>query len=89
MKIEFTKRFQKEFRQFKNLPNFAKLVDKSINNVMVANSVSEIKNIKRLTGFTDYYRIRIGDYRIGIKLDKLTIIFSTINHRKDIYKKFP
>jgi len=56
---------------------------------MVANSVSEIKNIKRLTGFTDYYRIRIGDYRIGIKLDKLTIIFSTINHRKDIYKKFP
>jgi len=30
MKIEFTKRFQKEFRQFKNLPNFAKLVDKSI-----------------------------------------------------------
>ena len=89
MKIEFTKRFQKEFHQLINIPNFANQVNKTIENVAAVNSISEIKNVKKLTGFTNYYRIRIGNYRIGIKLDNETVIFSTIVHRKDIYKKFP
>ena len=35
------------------------------------------------------YRIRLGDYRIGIEIQKDTIIFTRFLHRKDIYKFFP
>jgi mRNA-degrading endonuclease RelE of RelBE toxin-antitoxin system len=42
-----------------------------------------------LVGFTTAYRIRIGDYRIGIFFKEDTVIFARILHRKDIYKLFP
>jgi mRNA-degrading endonuclease RelE of RelBE toxin-antitoxin system len=49
----------------------------------------KIKNLKKLTGYDTYYRIRIGDYRLGIKVDGETVYFVVIEHRKDIYKGFP
>lgn len=45
--------------------------------------------IKRIRTFKNYYRIRIGNYRIGFRKDKDQIIFSRVLHRKDIYKLFP
>jgi len=44
---------------------------------------------KKLAGYEEYYRVRIGPYRIGIKKAEDTIIFCRVLHRKDIYKKFP
>ncbi len=37
----------------------------------------------------NYYKIRVGDYRIGIKFEHETLTFERILHRKDIYKVFP
>jgi mRNA interferase RelE/StbE len=43
---------------------------------------------KKIQGYDDYYRIRIGQYRvvyhIGKKIRIITII--KIGHRKDVYK---
>ncbi|HRO41300.1 MAG TPA: hypothetical protein PL009_00595 [Flavipsychrobacter sp.] len=57
--------------------------------VIAANKISDVKNLKKLTGFNDYYRIRIGDYRIGIFLDGETVWLAAFAHRKDIYTYFP
>ncbi|MDB5226116.1 MAG: hypothetical protein JWN78_309, partial [Bacteroidota bacterium] len=32
--------------------------------------------------------IRIGDYRIGIKVENEVVYFAAFEHRKDIYKSF-
>ena len=37
----------------------------------------------------NFYRIRIGDWRIGVELVKPSIIVITILHRGVIYKQFP
>jgi len=52
-------------------------------------TIIKYKNIKELKGYSTYYRIRISDYRIGIRLENWIIIMERILHRKDIYKKFP
>ncbi len=54
-----------------------------------AASLSQIKNLKKLKGETRYFRIRIGDYRIGLYFENEIIEFTTIANRKDIYKHFP
>ena len=51
--------------------------------------LSQIKNLKKLLGYDNYYRIRLGDYRIGIKIENDIVYFVTFEHRKDIYKSFP
>jgi mRNA interferase RelE/StbE len=45
--------------------------------------------VKKLMGGRGYYRMRIGDYRIGFKVENSTIIFMHVLHRKDIYRHFP
>jgi mRNA interferase RelE/StbE len=52
-------------------------------------SINELTSIKHLSNSGPYYRIKIGDFRIGIKYENNTISFIRCLHRKDIYRKFP
>ncbi len=52
-------------------------------------SFEEITNIKKLQGYDNAYRIRVGDYRVGIIFDGETAIFERVLHRKEIYRYFP
>ena len=52
-------------------------------------STSEIPNFEKLKGYRTYYKIRFGDYRVGLKLENSTLYFERILHRKDIYKFYP
>ena len=54
-----------------------------------AESLGEIKNLKKLQGYDTFYRIRIGDYRIGMEAIGNGLVFARCLHRKDIYKYFP
>ncbi len=45
--------------------------------------------VKKLIGFEQTYRIRVGDYRIMYEIheDRLIIEIIRVKHRKDIYKR--
>jgi mRNA interferase RelE/StbE len=89
MNVEFDKSFLKSLGKTKDR-NILKKIESAIINCESANSLNEIKNLKKLSGFKNYYRIKIGDYRIGFELiDKTIVRFIIFTHRKDIYKKFP
>ncbi|WP_218651862.1 type II toxin-antitoxin system RelE/ParE family toxin [Nostoc sp. C052] len=49
----------------------------------------EITNLKKLQGYENAYRIRVGDYRIGLIFDGEIVLFQRVLHRKDIYRYFP
>jgi len=51
--------------------------------------ISDIPNIKQIKGSRNYFRIRIGSYRIGLALDNGILYFVRCLPRKDIYKLFP
>lgn len=46
------------------------------------------QNIKKLAGDDDFYRIRVGDYRIVYQVQKkiLLVLVVKIGHRKDVYR---
>lgn len=88
MKYLFERKFEKDFDKIKN-PDLAKAILKVINNVAKASSFSEIPNIKKLKGHRTAYRIRIGDYRLGVFIENDTVVFAAFDHRKDIYSSFP
>ncbi|MCD6334740.1 MAG: type II toxin-antitoxin system RelE/ParE family toxin [Candidatus Latescibacteria bacterium] len=47
--------------------------------------------IERMEGYKGSYKIRVGHYRIGLKIDMSAKIleFRRILHRKDMYRYFP
>jgi len=66
-----------------------KRVKEIIESFEKANTLSEINNLKKLKGSGNYYRLRVGDYRVGIAFTDDTAIFVRFLNRKDIYKYFP
>ena len=61
MKVEYSKAFIKASKKLsgKTLDNLRR----TIIEVKAAKELSEISNCKKLTNFTNTFRIRIGDYR--------------------------
>jgi len=43
-------------------------------------------DVKKLKGFKDRYRLRVGKYRVLFKLDKDVVIIYDFGDRKDIYR---
>ncbi|CAN5899902.1 type II toxin-antitoxin system RelE/ParE family toxin [soil metagenome] len=88
MEVSFSKSFYRSVAKI----NDQKLLGKIEGVILKAkrvNQVSEIDNIKKLVGFKNAYRVRIGDYRIGIIYENYIITFAVFGNRKDIYKYFP
>ena len=67
MIIEFDKSFSKSLDRLKDLVT-KKRIERIIQDFDRADTIINIKNVKKLVGFKSYYRIRIGDYRLGIEL---------------------
>lgn len=88
MIVNFDKSFSKSLDKINSKIILSK-IEKAIVQSENASKLSEISNVKKLTGFKIYYRIKIGDYRLGFKFLDNEITFIIACHRKDIYKIFP
>ena len=89
MIVKFDKSFSKALDKIKD-KSVLKRIESVIQKVEEAEALENISNSRKLIGFTVYYRIKIGDYRLGFELiNPNEIRLITILHRKDIYKKFP
>lgn len=88
MKVDFKKSFLKELKKLSN-KKLRDAIYECILEVEAATNVSQIKGLKKLSGYDAYYRIRVGDYRIGVKIENSLVYFVVFDHRKDIYKGFP
>lgn len=88
MNLTIDKSFEKDTDRIKNKTLLRKIAD-CIEEIQKADHIQDIKNIKKLKGGSTYYRIRIGDYRIGTIVKSNTITFIRFLHRKEVYKYFP
>jgi mRNA interferase RelE/StbE len=74
MNFEIEKAFAKDFRKLKS-NELAQSISKVIKQVSNASAPDEIPNLRKLSGYKSAFRIRIGDYRIGVIIEKNTIIY--------------
>ena len=89
MKILVDKSFVKDVDKItdkKLLRNLNKLIIELEN----SNSLIELPNVKKIKGYDSFFRIRIGNYRLGLEeISGKGICLTRFLHRKDIYKYFP
>ncbi len=88
MNIIVTKKFAKDVEKELNEQQKQQLAQILIT-VTQSKILSEISNCKKLKGFKNAYRIRLGDFRIGFLWEDETVKLSRILNRKEVYKYFP
>lgn len=88
MKVEFRKTFEKDLRKLRDQSVLPK-IKAVIESVERAENLESVSNIKKLKGDDGYFRVRVGDYRIGLFLQGDTLLFVRILHRREFYRYFP
>lgn len=88
MKVAFTNDFDKVAGKIKDKKLAADLLN-TIDNVRLAKNIFQIANLKKLKGYSNAFRIRMGNYRVGVFIETDTVEFAAFSHRKDIYNLFP
>ena len=89
MKIRYTKRFSKDLDGIIHDADLKKRLLDVLEKLQQMDSLGDMSNVRKIQGYEEYFRIRIGDYRLGIKMTKDYIEMLRFLHRKEIYRKFP
>ena len=89
MNVEYSKDFGKAVKKLSG--KMLDSVRKMITEVKNAESIKEITDCKKLVGFRNVYRIRIGDYRafftFHIEIVNDTVFFRYLVSRGEAYDK--
>lgn len=90
MKVEFRKSFGKDLGKIRDGELLNRIKD-AIEGIENAETILDVNNVKKLKADGDYYRIRMGDYRIGFTFDEESesIVLVRILHRREMYRYFP
>jgi len=88
MKVRIDKTFRRDVRKI-NAQGLNQKIHLVILEAIDADNFQQIRNLKKLKGGSNHFRIKVGNYRLGLIIDGNTIDFIRCLHRKDIYKYFP
>lgn len=88
MNVVFRRSFVHDLRALRERELLGR-VQQAIELVEAASSLHDLPQLKKLSGHSGYYRIRIGDYRVGLYVEGMTVEFVRVLHRRDIYRYFP
>jgi mRNA interferase RelE/StbE len=84
----FKESFAKDLRRLRE-QTLRRRIREAIEVVEDAGSLAEVPQIKKLSGAGSYYRLRVGEYRIGLIIEGETVTFVRVLHRREIYRYFP
>lgn len=88
MEICFKKQFLKDLARIP-VKNRRKIENLVFEEIPSADPGKILEIISKMKGYEDYYKIRLGDFRIGLKISDNVLEFQRVLHRKDIYRFFP
>ncbi len=88
MKVLYSKKFLK---QLSKLPyNVKEKIEFFVfDDLPTLDNIELSGKIEKMRGYSGYYKVRFGDYRVGLYKQAENIIVKLVMHRKDIYNYFP
>jgi mRNA interferase RelE/StbE len=88
VKSAFTSSFLRDLRKIAE-PDVLAQVRGAIVAVESAPDIRSTPSLKKLSGAGPYFRIRVGEYRVGLRIEGETATFVRVLPRRDIYRYFP
>jgi mRNA interferase RelE/StbE len=88
LKVRFKESFARDLRTLKDKPLLGR-IRALIEDVEKAETVVDVAGLKKLRGGGAYYRVRVGDYRVGLAVEEDMVAFVRVLHRREVYRYFP
>ena len=87
MRLIISNRYIRELRNINHVTQ--RQAAEALEQIGNAQTFSDIPHFKALKGHPNFYRIRVGNYRIGLYWNGETFYVERIGSRGDFYKTYP
>lgn len=67
MEVRYHRQFEKDIQKYAS-PEQIQEIFEFIDSLEKTDSLQDISNIKKLSGFKEFYRMRLGEYRLGFRI---------------------
>ena len=89
MKLDSSPRFNRDLRRIRDV-NIRRGIERTIAQLEAASHLTELRNIRKVRSASGRdYRVRIGDYRLGITVEGDVVILVRFLKRGEFYRHFP
>lgn len=88
MKVTFRQSFARDLKKVKDQTVLHR-VRRAIEQVEGAATPQEVGDLKKMSGAGNFYRIRVGEYRLGAAVKGDQVEFVRCLPRRDLYRFFP
>jgi len=88
MKVTFRQSFARDLKKVKDQAVLDR-VRRVIEQVEGASTTQELGDLKKMSGAGNFYRIRVGDYRLGVVVEGGQVELVRCLPRRDLYRFFP
>jgi mRNA interferase RelE/StbE len=89
MKVGYRKLFLKDLYRLRKTDVYGRIKELVFETLPDSEVLSEVSGLKPLRHSKNAFRIRLGEYRIGLKQEGDLIEVVRVLHRKDFYRYFP
>jgi mRNA interferase RelE/StbE len=83
------KPFLKDLEKLYQNRSLCQQIDQLLTQLELSETLPVLPTLKKLHGHSTAYRIRLGDYRIGLFVEENVVILVRCLHRREIYRHFP
>ncbi len=88
MEISYNKKFLKQLAKIPE-PYRSNIESFVFNKIQTFETPFHSERIQKLKGYDIFYKIRFGEYRVGLRIESNNLTFERALHRKEIYKYYP
>lgn len=82
MRVLFRKSFERDLKKLEGNAQLLARLQQVIEQIEAAEEFGAVTGVKRMQGWSTYYRVRIGDYRLGLKLEEDAVVVLRVLHRR-------
>jgi mRNA-degrading endonuclease RelE of RelBE toxin-antitoxin system len=89
LKVEYRQLFLKDLKKLKKQPVYQRVLNLAFEILPNTEDLKDLSNVKAMKGYPNRYRIRVGDYRVGIEVSGDQLEMMRVLHRGEFYRYFP
>jgi mRNA interferase RelE/StbE len=89
MKLIPKKPFLKDLKQIQHNKPLCRQIEQVLDLLESVPALQGIPHLQKIQGHPSAYRIRLGEYRLGLFAQEDAVVLARLLHRKEIYRYFP
>ena len=89
MEVQYRQSFLRDLKKLKGQSVYQRIYELAFVKLSEIDTLRDVSSVKSMKGYPNRYRIRIGNYRIGIEIQGNNVEVMRVLHRREFYRYFP